>query len=330
MSQSYEGDVGFAARKAFFLQEEGAQMLADQLAENTFQDDPRNGFAAHTRAHILMSNLRYLEAYEFLSAWLKIAHLDTYLYSHLQWHRAICLIQMGRLREASDLYRRIKSRKSGAPLHLDLADDVGFLWRMKIAGHDANPSWLTETSAILKKLESKTTAFILMHHLLARVVEGDPEIERSIARVKDRLVQDDEALTQLVQKIGAAAFAFQEGRYSTSLIHFDEFDPRQIEGVGGSNVERHLIFEIYVECLLRADRFAEALRLLGTESEECSATVRNQQRRRAFTGLGRLSEAAAMAQKIRIFEIELSPLEVPSLKQAENFSASARALKKSA
>jgi Flp pilus assembly protein TadD len=130
LAPSYGDDWWFGAHHGMALSENGHRRAARPKIDRALEQNPKNPWAAHARAHLCYEEGDAEAGCAFLAAWLPTYPRDGALYSHLSWHRALGHLETGDEATALRLFREAFAPDvhSGPPRG-KLNDGVAFLWR---------------------------------------------------------------------------------------------------------------------------------------------------------------------------------------------------------
>lgn len=257
LAPSYGDDWWFLCLLGFAQTEVGQLGPAEASLELSLRGNPRNGNAAHYRAHL------YYEAGEgqagtaFLEDWITGYDRRGQLYCHISWH--IALLALGR-GDIDEMWARTEDGVSldnpaGPPINV-LTDRAAILLRAQMAGVPVDASqWRAVSDYAARCFPSPGLAFADVHCALAHAFAGETE-------ALDRIVRDAKGpAADLVRLLADSFRAMAAGDWALALDHLTlaMFDH---ERIGGSRAQRDMIEYATALCLLRLDRGDEARRLL--------------------------------------------------------------------
>ncbi len=249
---------------AFAHEEAGDTAGAERAIDSAYENDPRNFFAHHVKAHILEMESRPREGNDWLAAQTGYWPIGNNLVHHLWWHRALMQLDLGE-REAVLGSYDANIRNLDAPLTKaapdqfnDLQNATALLWRLEQMGLDVGHRW----DELADKAEARIgdSAYLLLppHLMLALAATGrDDAGARFLAALREQAGDpsrwDAAAIGDVVLPVCEAELAHRRGRHAevVSLLQ-----PRldQIRLLGGSNAQRDLFRQILVDSAMKADR----------------------------------------------------------------------------
>lgn len=253
------GMAAFAYEQAHRLDE------AEASARLALSLQPREPWAQHALAHVLLTRGRVDEGLRFLQAvsggW---TGLNSFMVTHLWWHLALFYLARGRFDEAVALYdERVWGVSPG--YSQDQAGAVQLLARLEWVGVDVGPRWVALAEHLVVRAEDTTEPFLSLLYLYGLARAGRPEADQLHAAIASRA----EAAT------GEARIAWQEAALPTAagLLALARGDavgadaalaqglPRLVR-VGGSHAQRDLFALLHIEAATRAGQARDAQQAL--------------------------------------------------------------------
>lgn len=253
------GMAAFAYEQAHRLDE------AEASARLALSLQPREPWAQHALAHVLLTRGRVDEGLRFLQAvsggWMG---LNSFMVTHLWWHLALFYLARGRFDEAVALYdERVWGVSPG--YSQDQAGAVQLLARLEWVGVDVGPRWGALAEHLAARAEDTTEPFLSLLYLYGLARAGRPEADQLHAAIQARA----DAAT------GEARIAWQEAALpaATGLRALARGDaitadaalaqglPRLVR-VGGSHAQRDLFALLHIEAATRAGQWRDAQQAL--------------------------------------------------------------------
>jgi tetratricopeptide (TPR) repeat protein len=245
---------------AFGLEENGQYEAAEVQARRALEENPRDVWAVHARAHI----------FEMEGApRLGVAFLDrsaddwssSYFATHNWWHRALYHLELREIDEALALYDGpIRGNRSGE--WLDVDDAASLLWRLHLFGVDVGDRARTLVEDVEGLLGAPVSVFNDWHAVMVAGLAGASEVcdhiilvNRSASGGTNRRAIDAAGLELLE---GFAAFA--AGDADRALRRLAAMESKA-QVVGGSHAQRDVIDLTLIAAAARSGdvRLAEAL-----------------------------------------------------------------------
>lgn len=185
------------------------------------------------------------------------------MYSHLNWHRALCELEAGETAAALRLFKEAFSPDvhSGPPRG-KVTDAVSFLWRWELAGHPRDAAaWRMMHEFATGAFPRASVAFSDIHIALAQVVAGDEAALEARARQMDELARQGRYPSgPFVPAVSRAFAAFERRDFSAAI---DALEPiaGELERIGGSRAQLDLVQFTLLKAYLGADRLDDARRM---------------------------------------------------------------------
>jgi hypothetical protein len=233
---------------AFTLHELGDDERAEEIGLRAVALDPGDPWAVHAVAHVHHSRGHAEEGLAWLDAQSACLEGANNFGAHLEWHRALFLLRVGRADEALALHdQRVVGQPPGD--YRDLVNSATLLFRIERAGLSAGDRWDALADVAASRLGDHASAFADVHHVLVLGAAGrHVEAERFIDAMRDRSssVDGSEATTSL--EVGlpiarAIASAKSDPRLACELLARHAPD---LARLGGSRAQRE-IFALVLE-----------------------------------------------------------------------------------
>jgi len=263
LEPSYGDDWWFTAHHGMALSENGQLDAAGRKIDRSLAQNPSNPWAAHARAHLCYEEGDANAARAFLASWLASYPRKGLLYSHLNWHRALCELEAGETAAALRLFKEAFSPDvhSGPPRG-KVTDAVSFLWRWELAGHPRDAAaWRMMHEFATGAFPRASVAFSDIHIALAQVVAGDEAALEARARQMDELARQGRYPSgPFVPAVSRAFAAFERRDFSAAI---DALEPiaGELERIGGSRAQLDLVQFTLLKAYLGADRLDDARRM---------------------------------------------------------------------
>ncbi|MFM7346377.1 MAG: tetratricopeptide repeat protein [Tagaea sp.] len=214
---------------------------------------PREANGAHIRAHARYELGETKAGLDELTQWAKDYARDSLLHCHLDWHRALWSLALGRQDEAWALYRAGVAPGAIWGPSLNVATDAAaFLLRAELAGAARDRAeWNRVAEYCAAEFPRAGIAFLDVHALLASALAGD---EAGFAERKAGLRGP---AADIVAGLADAFDAFAKDRPGACADFLAPWLATH-ERIGGSRAQRDLLEELHIAALTRAGRTAEA------------------------------------------------------------------------
>ena len=251
---------------AFSLEETGDYARAALTGRAALTLAPDDAWGLHAVAHVhdmtadAKGGLDWLEGRE--QAW---AHCNNFRF-HVWWHKALMLLDLGRMDAALELYdRQIRSEKTDD--YRDISNATSLLSRLELEGVDVGDRWEELADLSERRTEDGCLIFADLHYLLALTHESR---EQAVARMLARLAEDaDRSANEVEMRMAVPGLnaakgleAFGDGDYGTAFAALSLARPH-MQGAGGSHAQRDVFERLTIDAGLRAGRLAEAEAMLA-------------------------------------------------------------------
>lgn len=294
IAQSH-GMLAFAFEQCHLLEEAEAsarQALALQA------DEP---WAQHALAHVMLTQGRIEEGIAFLdSVKQQWEGLNSFMYTHNWWHKALFHISLGDNQAVFDAYdRHVWGQEKD--YSQDQVGAVSLLARMEIAGMDVGNRWEDVADHMRSRARDTIQPFLTIQYLygLARAERAEADTlmaaveEKSLSSTAfDRLVWHDVVLPGC-----RGVLAHARGQYQEAVRYLSIANPRIAE-IGGSHAQRDLFGQILLDAHLKAGNWDIARQLLEMRRTwDPDGVPLNRALAMVYQKLGKPEEAAQAAAR---------------------------------
>ena len=244
--------------RAFAYEESGNYAEAEKtgrLAVETQADDP---WAIHAVAHVMEMQDRQREGIEWIKG-LEPHWVDANNFRyHLWWHRALMHLGVGENEEVLRLYDE-DLWDADSDEYLDLCNDVALLSRLEMQGVDVGERWLPVADKVKGRTKEHILSFIDAHFAIALGAVGDWQSAEQL--VETFSIRGGQIRDTIGAPLCRALVAHRRGAFGDALselktIHGD------IRRIGGSNAQRDLFEQIYINAAIGAGELSTACSLL--------------------------------------------------------------------
>lgn len=248
---------------------------------------PREPWAQHALAHVLLTGGRFNEGRDFMRAaspgW---QGLNSFMQTHNWWHLALFHLELGELDAALRLHD--EQVWGVAPAYSqDQVNAISLLARIELAGGDVGARWQALVPFLVPRVQDQVLPFLDLHYLYGLARAGRPEADlllRNLSRFAPLApAAQREGWLHVAVPAGRGLLAHARGRFEEATAQLGQALPRLIE-IGGSHAQRELFEQLHVDALLRAGRYSAAQNLL---QPRLNATPRSQRLRRQLSDLNR-------------------------------------------
>jgi tetratricopeptide (TPR) repeat protein len=259
MAAAVEGRSGYAfGLHAFALEQAGETNLAMRFARRAIDLNPgMDPWAEHVVAHVFAANEQPVEGRSFLHAhsggW---DRCSSFMLTHNWWHLALFELELDNMPAAFELLlERIWGvRKEHSQ---DQINAISLLARLEMDGLRTPDIWEDIARHIETHSDDRMNIFLDLHYLYALAKAGR---DGKVRNMLDRF--DPQSLAGALAH-GVAAHAKREYMLAASMIAPFR---RDLQALGGSNVQRELFELIFADSVIRCrdtlvarDRFEPAV-----------------------------------------------------------------------
>jgi tetratricopeptide (TPR) repeat protein len=249
------GMVAFGLEQCHRLDE------AEEVARAALDREPREPWAQHAIAHVMLTQGRIGEGADFMrtssETW---RGLNSFMSTHNWWHLGLFLISQGARRELLELYdARIWGIDKGYTQ--DQVGAVSFLARLEFAGIDVGGRWDDVADHLALRAEETTLPFLTLQYLYGLARGGRSEAHDLMAAIKraseDAPAFERSAWSDVALPTARGILAHLDGDHGRGADFLSRALPK-MQAIGGSHAQRDLFEQIYLDALLKAGRKDEA------------------------------------------------------------------------
>ena len=249
---------------AFALEERGLYSDAEHAGRLAVNLSPRDVWGRHAVAHVFEMTGRADEGMDWLADHGQWAHANNFRL-HLTWHQALFKMERGEFAEVTVLYDRRMAAECSDD-YRDIASCASLLARLEYAGVDVGMRWEEVADRAERCVKDGRLVFADLHYILALLGANRAESAETIARtlVDDSFAHSSEERRIAARGGGIAAcglLAFHDGDYAEAAKLFSVARSTLVE-IGGSNAQRDLFDQVYIESLIRSGSTERATALL--------------------------------------------------------------------
>lgn len=224
-----------------------------------------NGNCAHSLAHLHFEVGGIDEGKAFINEWLPTHGRESDMRHHLIWHLAFLDLESGiDIDEIFEVYDLELDPEINDPMPLTtLTDNAAFLWRCVLAGKTASSDTIDSMMAYAKThYVNCGFYFVDVHKAMGTALQANEQ--RHCELLNELRGNAEKSGTQLAASIetfakGFGAFARNANEEAVQLL-----EPVLDDSVllGGSNPQRRVIEDTYLEACMRSDQFDKARTIL--------------------------------------------------------------------
>lgn len=276
---------------AFGLEENQRYKEAEAAGRQATEINRNDPWAHHAIAHVLYSQGRLDEGIAWTESMCDVWE-DSGLYTHHWWHTALYYVDQEDFRKVLELYdTRLWSTDANKETSLDLINAISLLMRLELAGVDVGDSlphtnasgkqdsyaadvpsdpnasrWEEVVNAVSDRIHEHILAFYDLHYIYALARVGRDELVDQMLKSIQAYAQTakpclQKAWSEVTVPATQGMVAYARGEWATAARLLGLVLPRLHE-MGGSDAQRDLFEQIYLDCLIRAEEINQARQLL--------------------------------------------------------------------
>jgi hypothetical protein len=238
---------------------------AEREARLALEIKTKEPWAQHALAHVMLSTGRVKEGVAFLGeAQQTWTDLNSFMYTHNWWHKALFHISLGDQQAVFDAYDHhvwgIEPTYSQ-----DQVGAVSLLARMEIAGLNVGDRWQHLAEYLRPRARDVIQPFLTLQYLYGLARADYAEAVTLLAAVEDKANSTD-AFDRLVWRDVAlpaarGVYAHAKRDWGTAARNLTIANPRMTE-IGGSHAQRDLFGQILLDAHLKLGNWAIAEQML--------------------------------------------------------------------
>ena len=256
-------DWWFLSSQAFALAETGNLQIAERVAEQAWEI-AHNGTCAHSLSHVHFEQCALHEGIAFIDHWItKHEGARSDMRHHLMWHQALFNMELGNTSSKSmtQLYLQELDPKVSDPLPLSTySDNASLLWHCALNEFSMPQQFHQTTHAYGQQhFAQPGFPFADMHTIVITALLEDDQLIEQLTLNLEQI--EDQNNRRLLSTLLAGVSAFVKGKYSESAETLKTILVDSI-CLGGSNPQRRIVEETYLQACLRANKKDAAISVL--------------------------------------------------------------------
>ncbi|HWA60089.1 MAG TPA: tetratricopeptide repeat protein [Caulobacteraceae bacterium] len=287
---------------AFALEQSHRLADAEAEARRALEMTPREPWAQHALAHVMLTEGRIDEGARFMAAasagW---GGLNSFMATHNWWHLALFRLSQGREAEVLALYDD-HVWAGDRDYSQDQINAVSLLARLELAGADVGERWSDVANHLAARVPDVEQPFLALQYLYGLARAGRPEAETELEAIRRHAETAPDfcraAWANVALPAAEGIAAHLAGRHAEALARLGPVLPRMAE-LGGSHAQRDLFEQIWLASAIAAGRWAEARVALERRARhDPDGVPLNRQRALVFDALGLLSQAGEARRRV--------------------------------
>ena len=255
----------FHAMTAFAYEQCHLLDKAEAAANAALELDPAEPWAHHALAHVMLTQGRVPEGARFMD---RVAPywdgLNSFMYTHNWWHRALFALSMG---DEASVFAMYDAHCWGVEKSYsqDQVGAVSLLARMEMAGMDVGDRWADLAQWLKPRHGDTINAFLTLQYLYGLQRASLGEAATLMQAIEERALDEtgfDVAVWRDVALPAARAItAHMEGRHGEAARLMALALPRMAEA-GGSHAQRDLFEQILLDAHRKAGNLVQAQQMM--------------------------------------------------------------------
>jgi tetratricopeptide (TPR) repeat protein len=238
---------------------------AEAAARRALALKEKEPWAQHALAHVMLSTGRTREGVDFLDqasrTWVE---LNSFMYTHNWWHKALFHISLGQNEAVFDAYDN-HVWGIDPDYSQDQVGAVSLLARMEVAGLHVGSRWQDVAEHMKTRAQDTLQPFLTLQYLYGLARAERAEADRLMAAIEDkakttsafdRVVWHDVALPAAR---GMLAHARRD--YAGAVRWLSVANPR-LQEIGGSHAQRDLFGQLLLDAHMKTGNWRVALSML--------------------------------------------------------------------
>ena len=238
---------------------------AERSARRALEIKQKEPWAQHALAHVMLSTGRVREGVAFLGEAQKTwVDLNSFMYTHNWWHKALFHISMGDTAAVFDAYdNHVWGIEPG--YSQDQVGAVSLLARMEIAGLDVGDRWQKLAEYLRPRASDTLQPFLTLQYLYGLARADFAEADTLMAAIEDKAANSVAFDRMVWQEVALPAargvFAHARRHWADAARYLSVANPRLTE-IGGSHAQRDLFGQILLDAHLKLGNWAVAEQML--------------------------------------------------------------------
>jgi tetratricopeptide (TPR) repeat protein len=295
------GDPHLLGMLAFGYEQMHRLDEAETAARKALDLKEKEPWAQHALAHVMLSTGRVREGVAFLGDASKTwVDLNSFMYTHNWWHKALFHISLGDHKAVFDAYdRHVWGQEK--TYSQDQIGAVSLLARMEVAGMNVGGRWEDVADHLKVRATDTLQPFLTIQYLygLARAERAEADV--LMAAVVDKAYSDQGFDQRVWREVALPAcrgvLAHARGRYEEAARLLGAVQPRIVE-MGGSHAQRDLFGQLLLDAHLKAGHLEIARQMLEMRRIwDPDGIPLNRTLAAVYSRLGRRDEAAIAAAR---------------------------------
>jgi hypothetical protein len=251
---------------AFGLEQNHRLDEAEAAGRTATEMQRREPWAHHAVAHVLITEGRTDEGIAWMESlsdtW---EDCNSFMYTHNWWHLALFYLDKENFAKVLELY---DNRVWGAwkEYSQDQVNAISLLWRLELAGADVGDRWQDVANYVAQRTGEHVEPFLNLHYVYALARAGrDDKVQQMLGAIA-AYASEAPAFTaaawgEVALPAAKAFVAHARGDMAEARALLEPIQGRMQE-IGGSNAQRDLFDQTWLDVLMRTDGWTKAIEIL--------------------------------------------------------------------
>jgi tetratricopeptide (TPR) repeat protein len=238
---------------------------AEVAARRALNIKSKEPWAQHALAHVMLSSGRTREGIEFLGeasqTWVD---LNSFMYTHNWWHKALFHISLGDEQAVFDAYD-----KHVWGIEPDYSQDqvgaVSLLARMEVAGMDVGNRWEVVAGRMKGRARDTLQPFLTLQYLYGLARAERDEADTLMAAVEEKAAAasgfDATVWREVALPAARGMMAHARGDHAGAARWLSVANPR-LQEIGGSHAQRDLFGQLLLDAHMKTGNWRVAQQML--------------------------------------------------------------------
>ena len=258
--------------RGFFGAEQGQLEQARKDCERAWSIS-ENGNCAHSLAHLHFEEGALDEGRAFIKEWVAKYGSQSDMRHHLIWHLSFLDLEGGvAASRIFEFYDRELDPRVNDPTPLEtLCDNASFLWRCHLSGEEI-PTTVREEMLQYAEANFGTCGFAFAdtHRAMAAALHPDNgKLKDLVQQLREVSEKSGTSVSGCVQYFAKAFGAFANGAYDDAVAVLEPVLADSVL-IGGSNPQRRIVEDTYLEACMRTGRYAQARAIVEGRNRKSS------------------------------------------------------------
>jgi predicted Zn-dependent protease len=258
------GMAAFAYEQCHLLGE------AERAARTALDLEPKEPWAQHALAHVMLTRGRIEEGARFLQGlsdtW---TGLNSFMVTHLWWHLALFRLSQGRGGEVLEIYDR-HCWGVAKDYSQDQIGAVSLLARLELAGIDVGTRWQDLGDHLAARSRDTVQPFLTLQYVYGLARACRPQADTLLDAVREAARSAPAHAREVWQDVALPGceglYAHARGDFESAWRHLSLAMPRMMEA-GGSHAQRDLFEQILLDAAIKSRRTVSAQHMLELRRE---------------------------------------------------------------